>query len=359
MMLPPDPPRPPAAPSPMRTILPNPRQTPRFAGVCTFCRFPLLELITPGSYSGGVPLDWAVYGVPFDAGVTFRPGARFGPRAIRDASQYVKPYSIDHDINICEVLSLADAGDAPIHPFALKATLDGVCDWVLAQQDTSGGGGIGPRTRFFAVGGDHSIAYANMKAAWIRSGRPAGGIPLIHFDSHLDTVDITGGEKWSHASPFIRAVEDGILDPRRMLSIGIKGPLNSARDLDYAKASGITIVSYSDWRREGTTRIDEFLARLGGTGVYLTFDIDCIDPAFAPGTGTPSVGGFSSAEALQLLRHLAGVSKHGLNLIGADVVEVLPDRDVSQVTAFLAAHIIFEVLCLDALHVRAGTRAAP
>jgi agmatinase len=326
-----------------KTVLPDARVTPRFAGLCTFCRYPMLEAVAPENR----PVDWVIYGVPFDAGVTFRPGARFGPRAIREASQYVKPYSIEHGVNICDVLSLADAGDAPIKPFALKGTLDSVSEFAV---------GIGQRekgARLMAVGGDHSIAYANMKATWELRGRPAGGLALVHFDSHLDTIDMTGGEKWSHASPFRRAVEDGILNPRSMLSIGIKGPINAGTDLDYARDNGVTLVTYQRWRSEGVKTIDAFLARLSDQPVYVTFDIDCVDPAFAPGTGTPSIGGFTSAEAFGLIRHLARAGR-GLDVIGADVVEVLPDRDVAGITSLLAGHVMFEVLCLNALARRAG-----
>jgi guanidinopropionase len=305
----------------------------------------MLEAVAPENR----PVDWAVYGVPFDAGVTFRPGARFGPRAVREASQYIKPYSVEHALNIAEVLSIADAGDAPIKPFALKGTLDGVSEFAVALGKREKG------ARLFAVGGDHSIAYANMKATWELRGRPAGGLALVHFDSHLDTIDITGGEKWTHASPFRRAIEEGILNPGKMLSIGIKGPLNSGTDLDFARDNGVTIVSYAQWRRDGARAVDEFLAKLGDQPAYLTFDIDCVDPAFAPGTGTPSVGGFTSAEALGLLRQLArgGGAGRGLDVIGADIVEVLPDRDAAGITSLLASHVMFEVLCLGALACRA------
>lgn len=321
-----------------RTLLPDARVSPRFAGVCTFCRFPRLGDVP----SESLPVDWILYGVPFDSGVTYRPGARFGPRAIREASQYVKPYSIEHDVNICEVLSMADGGDAPVTPFGLKETLEGVAAHALELSRSNAG------ARLLAVGGDHSIAYSNIMATWEQNGKPAGGLALVHFDSHLDTVDAVWGEKWSHASPFIRAIEEGIVNPRKMLSIGVKGPLNSVTDLDYARRQGVTLVTYDQWRREGTAAIDAFLAALGKEGAYVTFDIDCVDPAFAPGTGTPSVGGFTSAEALGLLRHLSR-GMQGLNVLGADVVEVLPDRDPAGITSFLAAHVVFEVLCLDAL----------
>lgn len=319
-----------------KTTLPNARVSPRFAGIATFCRYPALDRVP----ESGQPLDWALYGAPFDSGVTFRPGARFGPRAIRDASQYVKPYSIEHDVDVARVLSLADVGDAPVHPYDCKINLEWIFEFArgLGQPD---------HTRLLAVGGDHSIAYANIRSTWERRGRPSGGLALIHFDSHLDTVDQTLGERWSHASPFIRAIEDGLIDPARMLSLGIKGPLNTSDDLTFARDHGVTIVTYEHFRRGGAGDIDRFVESLGSDEVYLTFDIDCVDPAFAPGTGTPSVGGFTSAEVLSLLRRLAGV-----NVVGADVVEVLPDRDVSQITALLAGHVVFEILCLDAIRRR-------
>lgn len=324
-------------PKPMRTAIPPARENPRFGGVSTFCRFPRLQDVEPGHQ----PVDWAIYGVPYDGGVTFRPGARFGPRAIRDASQYMKPAHLEHGVNIAEVFSLADAGDAPVKPYSCKDTLETVCAWATTVGDAKS-------TKLFAVGGDHSIAYANIKATWQRRGKPAKGLAVLHFDAHLDTVDQVWGEKWTHASPFIRAVEDGLIDPKRMLSIGIGGPLNTLSDLDYAKQHGIEMVTFSEWRHgDGQTRIDAFLKKLGKDETYLTFDIDCVDPAFAPGTGTPCAGGFTSAEALHLLRHMKGA-----NIVGADIVEVLPDRDVSGITALLASHVMIEILALSAVSQR-------
>jgi agmatinase len=325
-----------------KTILADPRKSPRFAGIATFCRYPRLTDVAPQN----APVDWAIYGVPFDSGVTYRPGARFGPRAIREESQYVKRFSIEHDIDICDYLSLADAGDSPVIPFNLAESAQLVAEFALTIGDPK-------HTKLFAVGGDHSIAFSNIKATWLRRGSPKGGLPLIHFDSHLDTTDMTFGEKWSHASPFIRAIEAGYLNPQRMLSIGIKGPLNTGDDLKYARDNGVTIVTYEDWsQRDGQARIAQFLRSLGEQETYLTFDIDCVDPAYAPGTGTPSIGGFTSAEVLMLLRGLA--SEGGVNIVGADVVEVLPDRDPAGITALLAGHVMFEVLALDALRRRAA-----
>lgn len=321
----------------MPTNLPNPRTTPRFAGIPTFCRYPRLEDLPAGSTP-----DWLLYGVPFDAGVTYRPGARFGPRAIREASQYVKRFHLEHGVDVCDNLSLCDAGDAPVSPYHLKETLDAIGTWAsaLGAQTQSSG-----YAKLLAVGGDHSIAYANIKATWERRGRPKGGLALIHFDSHLDTVDIVWHEKWGHASPFIRCIEEGLIDPRAMISVGVKGPLNWGDDLAFAKKHGVRIVTRDAAAKDPVhSYLTSFVKELGAREAYLTFDIDVVDPAFAPGTGTPSAGGFTSHEALSMLRALRGV-----RLAGADVVEVLPDRDPAGITAFLAAHVMFEVLALDAV----------
>ncbi|MEO1583088.1 MAG: agmatinase [Planctomycetota bacterium] len=310
-----------------RTRLPDARVQPRFGGLSTFGRYPTL------SDADGRP-DWAILGVPFDGGVTYRPGARFGPRAIREQSQYLKHYSIEHGIDVPGVLSLADAGDAPVLPYSVKKTLDGVIDHAAGLD----------ADRLLVLGGDHSIVYAGMTAAWQRAGSPASGLACVHFDSHMDTLDSVWGERWNHATPFRRLIEDGVLDPARMLSVGIKGPLNSGDDLEYAQAQGIEVITQPELAERGPARLTEFASDLAGAPCYVSFDIDCIDPAYAPGTGTPSVGGMTSADALGLIRRL-----RGLNLIGADVVEVLPDRDVAGNTALLAAHIAFELLALDAV----------
>jgi agmatinase len=318
-----------------KTILPDARVSPRFAGLTTFGRYPRLEDVA----TENAPVDWAIYGAPFDAGVTYRPGARFGPRAIRDASQYLKPHHLEHRITVTEALSLADAGDAPVCPYSCEDTQNAITEFATGLGDPE-------RTRLLALGGDHSIALANMRATYARLGSPAGGMALIHFDSHLDTVDAVWGEKFGHASPFIRAIEEGVIDPNRMISVGIKGPLNNPDDLRFAQDHGVTVVTYAEWRRDGPVQFQNYLKRIAATEAYLSFDIDVVDPAYAPGTGTPSVGGFTSAEVLDLLRMCRGA-----NIVGADVVEVLPDRDTAQITAFLASHIAFEILAIDALRV--------
>lgn len=320
-----------------RTRLPDSRVSPRFAGVCTFGRYPRLEDVAGPAPAGSWPVDWLIYGVPFDAGVTYRPGARFGPRAIREASQYLKRFHVEHGVDVCEVMSLADAGDAPVRPYNCRENAEAVTAWATALPTPA-------TTRLLALGGDHSIALANLRATHARLGRPAGGLALVHFDSHLDTVDEVWGEKFGHASPFVRAIEEGLVDPRRMLSVGIKGPLNTPRDLDFARKHGVTVVTYDEWRwRHGARVIADAAARLAGAPAYVTFDVDVLDPAYAPGTGTPCPGGFTSGEAFHLLRSLKGV-----HVVGGDVVEVLPDRDPGGITAFVAAHVAFEILCLDA-----------
>ena len=316
-----------------RTNLPDARKQPRFAGIPTFCRFPLA-----GSREAARTPDWAVYGVPYDSGVTYRPGARFGPRAVRDASQYMKTAHLEHGIDLAVELAMVDAGDAPVLPFHPKKTLDGVVEF-------AGTIGRPKKTRLLAIGGDHSIAYANIRATWERAGKPADGLAVLHFDAHLDTVDRVWDEKWSHASPFIRAIEEKLIDPTAMTSIGIRGPLNSLDDLNYARRKGIEIITTSDWQRaDGEARYQLALERLGTRPVYLSFDIDVLDPAFAPGTGTPCCGGMTPTEIFAALRMAAGV-----RLVGADVVEVLPDRDVAGTTALLAAHVMIEILALGAL----------
>jgi agmatinase len=286
--------------------------------------------------------------------VTYRSGARFGPRAVREASQYVKRYHLEHAVDVCEKLSLADGGDAPVSPYSIKQTLEGAAKWAAALDLTSAkptpirgkDSAIHNPPKLMAVGGDHSIAYANIKATWERRGRPSDGLALLHFDSHLDTVDEVWGEKWGHASVFRRCVEEKLIDPARMLSVGLKGPLNTSADLDYAKQQGITIMTAEQWHRsirEGSGEVETFVKELGGSESYVTFDIDVVDPAYAPGTGTPSVGGLTSAEVLRLLRSLKGA-----NIVGADVVEVLPERDPAGITALLAAHVLFEIVALDA-----------
>lgn len=314
-----------------KTVLPSGRVQPRFAGICTFLRAPHIDDVAPENR----PIDWAIYGIPSDAGVTFRPGARFGPRAVRAASQYIKPYLIEQAVHLAEKLSFADAGDSPVSPYSCKQTVDDAVAFASKLGDPK-------HTKLFAVGGDHSIAFANLKATYERRGKPSGGLAVIHFDAHMDTVDEVWGEKWGHASPFRRAIEAGIIDPKSMISVGIRGTLNDPADLDYAKQHGVTLITFDQWRKNGPQILAAFQSKLARRETYITFDVDVVDPAFCPGTGTPVAGGFTSAEALAAVRSL-----NEIELVGADIVEVLPDRDVSEITATFAAQLMAEVLGLS------------
>jgi len=318
-----------------RTILPNPALSPRYAGLVTFGRYPRLEDVTPQNR----PVDWIFFGAPYDGGVTYRPGTRFGPRAIREQSQYLKHYHIVHGIDVPAALSLADAGDAPVRAYDCKDNAETIAAFARALPDP----GI---SKPFMLGGDHSITLGALRAAYERAGKPSGGLALLHADSHLDTMDETLGERYSHASPFIRAIEEGILNPKLMVSVGIKGPVNTAGEFDYARDHGVTVITGDQYRANGLSPAKKVLESLAGTPTYFTFDIDVVDPVFAPGTGTPSVGGLTSAEALHLVRSFAPYKP---KLVGADLVEVLPDRDVAGNTALLAAHIAFEIIALDAI----------
>lgn len=307
----------------MKTELPNARKFPRFSGVTSFFRVPIQT--EPQS-----DVDWAIYGVPYDGAVTYRPGARFGPRSIREQSAYIKPYHLVFEQHLFERYSIVDAGDSPVDPFSLEGNLKSHQAFAKTWRDQS--------AKTFAVGGDHSIALGNIRATAESVGDP---LALIHFDSHTDTVDQLWGEKYTHASPVSRAIEEKLVDPKSSISIGIKGPVNTATELEWGRSRGLSYVTYDDWRKSGDAEIKKFAQSLGGKPCYLSFDIDCIDPVFAPGTGTPSIGGFSSSEVIELLRIFRGVQ-----LQGADLVEVAPSLDPSYVTPLLAAHLIFEILSL-------------
>lgn len=288
----------------------------------------------------GAAADWIVYGIPFDGGTTFHPGARFGPRAIRDASQYIKPASMELEVNLAEVFSMADGGDSPVAPYGCADNLETAT--AFAQEL-----GSASQSHLLALGGDHSISLANIRVAWERAGRPASGLACVVFDAHLDTVDAVWGESYGHASFLRRAIEDGCIDASRTMVVGIRGSLNTLDDLEFARSKRVTLVAmqkFIDDFAAATREVLDFRSRIGDAPIYLSCDVDAVDPAFAPGTGTPVSGGFTSAQLLGLLRGFAGAQ-----VVGADVVEVCPARDSSGNTAMLAAQVAFEILCLDAV----------
>jgi agmatinase len=299
---------------------------PRFAGVRTFMRSPHITDLA------GV--DAAVFGIPFDTATSYRTGARFGPEAIRSASVLLRPYHPVLAVNVVESLSIVDYGDSPVSPGATERTYGQIEDTMAPLVDA----GIFP----LALGGDHSITLAELRAL----ARRHGPLCLVQFDSHPDTWDEYFGQKYFHGSTFKRAVEEGLLDAGSSVQAGIRGSNYGAGDIGDAEELGFTVVPSEELRRLGGEAYASLVKeKVGERPVFLSFDIDFLDPAFAPGTGTPEVAGFSTAEALAFLRALRGI-----NLDGADVVEVSPAYDgPGQQTALAAANVAFELLALKAV----------
>ena len=303
----------------------DPFTSPRFGQIATFMLLPAAQ-----SPEG---LDVALLGIPYDGGVSYRPGARFGPRAVREQSSLIRSWHPVLKVHPFERLRVADCGDVDVVPSSIEATYAAI----TAHVDTV----IGARAAPVCVGGDHSITLAILRSLAKRHG-PLG---LVHFDAHPDTWDQYFGSKFFHGTPFRRAVEERLIDPRRMIQVGIRGPLYGPEDFAFHDEHGIEVVRIEPIKEQGTGWVAERFARLRGAPVYCSFDIDAVDPAFAPGTGTPEVGGLTSYEALVLVRALAG-----LELVGAYVVEVSPPYDgPGQVTALLAANLLFELVSLLAV----------
>jgi guanidinopropionase len=293
---------------------------PRFAGLPSFMRLPM---ITDPSL-----VDVALVGVPFDGGTTNRPGARHGPREIRNQSSLMRRINAN-GVAPYDRLRVADLGDAPVNPIDL---LDSLAT-IEAFFTTLAAAGAIP----IAAGGDHLITLPILRA--LARHRPAG---LIHFDAHSDTNDKYFGENpYTHGTPFRRAVEEGLLDPKRCVQIGIRGTYYHESDWEFPRAAGFRIITMDEVMDRGTAAVmAEARAIIGAAPVYISFDIDSLDPAFAVGTGTPEIGGLSTREAQRMLRALAGA-----NIIGADVVEVSPPFDPSNLTALTGATMMFELLC--------------
>ncbi|UBU15355.1 agmatinase [Nonomuraea gerenzanensis] len=297
-------------------------KVPRFAGPATFARLPRLDQVERA--------DVAVVGVPFDTGVSYRPGARFGPAAVREASRLLRPYHPGLDVSPFERAQVADAGDIAVNPFDIGAaieTIEGAADDLDA--------------RLVTIGGDHTIALPLLRSA----ARKHGPVALVHFDAHLDTWDTYFGAEYTHGTPFRRAVEEGLLDTEALSHVGIRGSLYGKKDLEEDRRLGFGIVTAADVLRRGLDEVIDLLRqRVGERPLYLSIDIDVLDPAHAPGTGTPEAGGLTSRELLEILRGLAG-----LNLIGADVVEVAPAYDHAEITSIAASHVAYDLVSLLAL----------
>jgi agmatinase len=297
----------------------SPRTTPRFAGVPTFLRLPM--------HDDAADVDVLICGAPFDGGTTFRPGARFGPRGVRNASALTRGFHPEQGIDLFEHLRCADGGDILCVPMSIERTLLNI----RARTSEIVAKGAMPAI----VGGDHSVSLGVLRALHAAHG-PVG---LIHFDAHSDTYGPAWGVDVHHGTVFRNAAEEGLLRAGDVVQLGIRGPLTAADDLDTARGLGFRIVMVDEIKRD-LARIEAELARLSGRGpFYVSFDLDALDPAYAPGTGTPVPGGLTSYEALSLLRALEGVQ-----IVGCDVVEISPDHDLSGNTALLAATLLAQLL---------------
>ncbi|HWB50414.1 MAG TPA: agmatinase [Stellaceae bacterium] len=310
---------------------------PRFGEVPTFMRLPVER--------DPAKLDIALVGVPYDGGTTNRPGARHGPREIRNMSSLMRRVHHVSKVAPYELCRVGDHGDTPINPIDLMDSLARIEQFYTRLHEA----GAAPLT----AGGDHLITLPILRA--LARERPVG---LVHFDAHSDTGDTYfGGEKYTHGTPFRRAVEEGLLDPQRVIQIGIRGSMYSPDEKDWAQSVGIRIVHIEEFFERGVERTVTEARRVIGDGpAYLSFDVDGLDPVYAPGTGTPEIGGYSTAEAQRMIRGLAG-----LDLIGGDVVEVAPPFDPSGNTALVGATMMFEILCVlaPAVHRRKARAATP
>lgn len=304
---------------------------PRFAGIPTFMRLPHVGLDDPKLPQ----VDIGLIGAPWDGGTTNRPGTRHGPRQLRDVSTMIRAENGSTGVRPFEAANCADLGDFTPNPADLQDSLARV----TAFYDRVVAAGILPLTG----GGDHLCTLPILRS--VARKVPVG---LIQFDSHTDLFDsYFGGSKFTHGTPFRRAVEEGLIDPGRMIQIGIRGTAYDRADHEFAKSAGITIIGIDDFHRRGVADVmAEARAVLGTGDTYVSYDIDFVDPTFAPGTGTPEVGGPNSYQALQVVRALAGV-----RIVGADLVEVSPPFDLSGGTAFLGVSVMFELLCLMASQV--------
>lgn len=275
-------------------------------------------------------LDFAIAGAPFDTASSFRSGSRFGPNAIRNISAMMKPNNVILQVNIMENLKGGDIGDFNVTPGYIHPTYDAI---------EAGVAGILEENAVpIILGGDHSITLAELRAA----AKKYGPVALVHFDSHSDLCDEVFGQKYNHGTPFRRAIEEGLIDPAHSVQIGMRGSLYDPNEHKMAADLGMLLIPAHKVREMGfEALIKTAMERVGDKPVFLTFDIDFVDPAYAPGTGTPEVGGFTSYESLSLVRAFKD-----MNFVGFDIVEVLPAYDSGEVTAYLAANIVFEYLSI-------------
>jgi guanidinopropionase len=297
--------------------------TPRFGGIATFMRLPHVPLDDAGT------IDIGLLGIPWDGGTTNRPGPRHGPRQMREASSMVRKMHQTSHVVPYDLANCADIGDCPVNP----ANVDDTLKRVETHFKKLVGKGIRP----LSAGGDHLCSLPILRA--VGEKRPVG---MVHFDAHTDLYDdYFGGFKYTHGTPFRRAIEEGVLDPKRTVQIGLRGSMYDLDDFAFGEKMGVRLIRIEEAKEKGPQKIMEEARKVAGEGpTYVSFDIDMLDPVYAPGTGTPEVGGFTTFEAQQLLRGLRGV-----NIVGADVVEVSPPFDPSGLTAYAGVTMMFEILC--------------
>jgi guanidinobutyrase len=295
---------------------------PRYGGIATFMRLP--------GRSEPKDLDIAVVGVPFDIGTSNRPGARFGPRGIRDESVLLRPYNMGTRAAPFDSLRIDDIGDVASSPFDLLAAIAAIeerFDRLLTHDLITA-----------TMGGDHTIVLPILRAM----AKKHGPVGLIHIDAHTDISDTMFGAKIAHGTPFRRAVEEGLLDCSRVVQIGMRGTGYTAEDFDWSRQQGFRVVQAEEcWHKSLTPLMAEVREQVGDGPVYISFDIDGLDPSFAPGTGTPEVGGLTMPQALEIVRGC-----RGLNVVGCDLVEVAPIYDTSGLTSLTGANLLYEMLCV-------------
>ncbi|MGY3554266.1 agmatinase [Williamsia sp. R60] len=304
---------------------------PRYTEPGTFARLPRLDDVRSAAVK--------IVGVPFDTGVSYRPGARFGPGHIRASSKLLRPYNPAMDISPFAVHQVADAGDVAVNAFDIVEALDTV-DRAVTHLGSDG-------ARLLTLGGDHTLALPLLRALH----RERGKLAVLHFDAHLDTWDTYFGAPYTHGTPFRRASEEGLIDMERSMHVGIRGPLYSAQDLEADGVLGFQLIRSDDYQFDTVRSIIERIhRRVAGGPVYVSVDIDVLDPAHAPGTGTPEAGGMTSRELLNTLRGLSG-----LDIVGADIVEVAPAYDHAEITGIAAAHVAYELLSVMAADAQPST----
>jgi guanidinopropionase len=298
------------------------REFPRFSAIKTFFRLPIADI--------NDDFDVALFGIPYDGGVSYRPGARFAPTLVREVSSLGRGFHMTHALSVFEKIKAADIGDCSVVPIDQAQTYEKIEAFVNQL--------VSKNKKFISVGGDHSTTLPVLRALKKKYGR----LNFIHFDAHLDTYPAAWGCEYHHGAFARHAVEEGLVDPKNMIQIGIRGPLASGSDLDFVNKHQIKVVTVDDIRAGSLQDFLKTLPKFSGP-TYISYDIDCLDPAFAPGTGTPVPGGLTTYEVQKIMRALQVE-----NVVGADIVEVSPPYDSSQITGLAAVDAMFELMCLIA-----------